>query len=170
MVFEGIEFTQIKDSDSYYVSRCGKVLSTAHKWPSCRIPRLMKLSKNRHGYLYVQLNDKRIGVRKNKCVHRLVAETFLPGENECVNHINGDQLDNRLENLEWCTNQENLKHHFQVLGRNVGDEHWNTKVRSSELSRIKELMSSGHSIRSIGKIYGVARNTITRCLKQGEVA
>jgi hypothetical protein len=53
------------------------------------------------------------GAKVSRLVHRLVAETFLPNPNNLpqVNHIDGNKLNNHIDNLEWCSMKHNI-HHF----------------------------------------------------------
>ena len=76
--------------------------------------KLLSLNKTK-GYLVATLfKDK---IRERYPVHRLVALHFLSNaENKpTVNHINTIKDDNRVENLEWCTESENIRHAIDVL-------------------------------------------------------
>lgn len=73
----------------------------------------MKQRTQRNGYLLIKLCKN--GDAKHKSVHRIVAETFIPNpQNKSqVNHINGNKKDNRIENLEWATMSENIRHAYK---------------------------------------------------------
>lgn len=97
----------------YKVSNFGNVLlcrfsNNQVKDKPCRKP--MKQTDNGHGYLAVGLTKD--GKRKTVYVHRLVAEAFVenPGGMPVVNHIDFDRQNNRADNLEWCSQEENIRH------------------------------------------------------------
>lgn len=69
------------------------------------------------GYMKILVRDN--GRGRTVFVHRLVAMAYLdnPLNKSQINHINGNKSDNRPENLEWCTNYENIQHKCKVLKR-----------------------------------------------------
>ena len=70
---------------------------------SYRSNRWLSLVKDKAGYFQVCLCKD--GEETKPLVHRLVAQAFIPNPDRypCINHINEDKGDNRVENLEWCT-------------------------------------------------------------------
>lgn len=132
-----MERKKIADFD-YEVDKQGNVYRVGNDKPKYQ-------SVNRDGYRVVCLwkNNKSTA----KTVHRLVALAFLPNpENKpCVNHINGDKQDNRLENLEWMTYSENTIHSFenglQVAAK--GEEVHNAKHTNEQIHEICKLMEEG---------------------------
>lgn len=78
-------------------------------------PSILKPTDNGNGYLRVKLT--RGNKEKRIMLHRIIAQAFIPNkENKpFVNHKNGNKHDNRIENLEWCTQSENVQHYYDVL-------------------------------------------------------
>lgn len=86
----------------YQVSSEGQVRNAAG--------RILSPNKLLHGYLTVHLYRGGKSTRKVKCVHRLVAEAFVQGKGDEVNHLNFNRADNRAKNLAWCTRLQNVAH------------------------------------------------------------
>ena len=97
---------EIKGYPDYTISTNGVVTS----YKCSKSGRVLKCSPNSYGYPTVCLTNE--SGEKMLRVHRFVAEAFIPNyeDKRCVNHINGIKDDNRVENLEWCTNKENVQH------------------------------------------------------------
>lgn len=99
---------------------------------------------DKDGYKKVRLSNGD-GSRKVFSVHRLILETFYPVENSSelqVNHIDGDKTNNKLENLEWVTPKENVRHAFVTgLRKNIEDNNpGDHKLTSSLVQEIIPLL------------------------------
>ena len=96
---------EIVENPNYLVSNKGNVKSLITN-------KILKPKKDK-GYLRVHL---RVPNNKHFSVHRLVAQAFIPNpENKpCIDHINTDRTDNRVENLRWVTHKENCNNPITI--------------------------------------------------------
>jgi hypothetical protein len=153
----------------YQVSNYGNVKSLYQEYHGghgkkqliIRPEKLLALNKNNHGYSQVALCKD--GKSKSKKVHRLVAEAFFInyGDKPQVNHIDGDRLNNHVNNLEWCTSKENIVHGFEKLNskRACGVRQHLAKLNDET---IKEIRKSSKSPYELAPEYGVNVRTIYR--------
>ena len=146
--------------------------------------------KNTGGYSRLQL--RKDGESINVSVHRIVAETFLEAsENRTVvNHKNGIPFDNRVENLEWSTQSENVRHGFAMraneeahslsvldlnvyldIPSNINNTYQRTPLKRNckltyrKADNIRVFYRQGKTINELAKKYGVSDNTIWKVLK-----
>jgi len=110
------EFVPIKGYEGYYeINRLGEVRSierfVIRGKGKMRIPsKILKSGLGGNGYLTFNFWITNKG--KTFSLHKLLALAFIPNPKnaKCVNHIDGNKLNNSIENLEWCTSSENNKH------------------------------------------------------------
>jgi len=148
----------------YQVSNNGRVRSYGGKHKPTE-PKLLKVSNGRSGYPTVALYyDK----ARHFSVHRLVAEAFLcnPHNWPMVNHKNGNKSDNRVENLEWCTNALNMQHAYRtgivIAPKKPGEKNPFSKLSDETVLRIRELHAAGSKQCDLAKEFGVHFVTINK--------
>ena len=116
-----------------------------------------------NGYYYVSLWKNNYG--KNYLVHRLVAKHFLKNYNSKpqVNHIDGNKLNNVVNNLEWCTQKENVNHAIKTgLTLNLGEDNNASKLNVNQVYTIYFMLKYTKLSQSkISNIYNVSKTAIS---------
>ena len=152
------EWKPVKDYEGYEISSCGDVRNV-------KTGRILKHGRNR-GYASVNLYT---GERKYKTkkVHRLIAEAFIDNAEglPVINHKNGDKLDNRIENLEWCTQAHNIQHMIdEGIHPGKGATHWAAKLNEEIVLQMRKLRAAGRSVNEIARQFGVRHNTASQAI------
>ena len=146
----------------YFVSNLGNLLGRSGK--------PVKQQVNEKGYyVYAMYPNGRKGGCKCVKIHKLVAKAFIPNpENKPqVNHIDGNKLNNNVENLEWCTNQENVIHAYKtgLAKARKGADNPNSKLTKEDAKWIREHYKPNDEVfgaRPLSRKFGVAHSQIVR--------
>ena len=135
----------------YQVSNIGRVRSLNYN--KTGEVKIMKTCKNKHGYLMARLSKN--GKTKSCTVHRLVAKAFIPNpENKPhIDHMNTNKTDNRVCNLRWVTQKENM----------------NNPLTREKLDGEKHYMFGKHRTEETRKKIGEAKCKKVICLETREI-
>lgn len=139
----------------YQVSNLARVKSLGrsfeHPTGARAVPcKVLKQCLGATGYLVVNLRKN--GKTKQLKVHRLIAIAFIPNPTNkpFIDHINGIRTDNRIENLRWCTKEENDTFPLAIENKRIA------MSNPSRISKIRNRKSSRPIVQMLnGEIIGV---------------
>lgn len=148
---------------TYQVSNFGRV-KRIKDCRNAKIGHILKPHKVQTGYDQICLCKN--GIERKLSLDRIVAEAFIGSrpDGKQINHKDGNRQNNCVDNLEWVTPSENMKHAYRVLGKRSyfsGLKSHSAKLSNQDISRIRELYASGkYSQKKIAIMYGASESSI----------
>lgn len=158
-------FKDIENYEGFYqISNLGRVKSLSrivdnHSGFKKKLKeRYLKPSISKTGYFVVSF--KKNNVKKTFKLHRLIANEFISKipNKKYINHINGIKLDNRIENLEWCTIKENNIHSRKI--RLTNQEGYNNVSAKLTEEQVVFIRNSVLSLTQLSFMFQVAFTTV----------
>ena len=130
--------------------------------------RLRKLAINQEGYCRVFLSN--YNTKKTFSIHRLVAQAFIPNpENKpYVNHIDSNPSNNKVNNLEWVTAKENVKHAMQKGRMSFFKKGENNKLavlKDKDIILIRK-MNGKKTQKEIAKIFNISQCHVSEIVRR----
>lgn len=155
-----MEMKKIEGFENYFVTSCGKVISTKN---DKQIELKFDVSGKSKKYKRVTLSN---GKRTRFPVHRLVALAFIsnPDNKPQVNHIDGNPDNNHYTNLEWVTQSENMLHAYKT-GLQTPQRNF-IKLTLEDIPKIFHMRESGMLQREIAEVFNVSREHIKDILNK----
>ena len=137
--------------------------------------RTLKTLRGKDGYLRINLSKN--GITKQYLIHRLVAQAFIPNQNNYleINHKDENKTNNRVENLEWCTRKYNMNYgtRNERANQTQSKKVKAINIKTGEVlafNSAKEAGNKGYSRLSVSKACGgVYKNTKGELIGDGHL-
>lgn len=160
------EWKSIKDFCGYYINHNGEIKSTNAFKGTKEI--ILKGSVSNKGYKIVNLMN--CGKVYSRTIHKLLAQAFIPNPNNlpCINHKDGNKLNNSLDNLEWCDYGYNEKEAYRLKLKKPAwkgkkdIQHPNSK-KINQYDLEGNLIKKWNCISTIEKELGISITSICNC-------
>lgn len=151
----------------YQISNWGRLKSLARTYTKMKrgggtmtvrtMEVIRSIRSNNRGYLQISLFKN--GASSTRLIHILVATYFVPNPDGLpqVLHIDDDPSNAYFENLKWGTQSDNI---LDCISKNrgfVGSKNGNSKLKETDIPKIRQLLIEGKSANSIAPIFGVAK-------------
>lgn len=151
---------------TYEISNLGRLRNA-------KTNKILKANKVGRGYLGICVS---LGSRNNYKmirIHRAVAESFIPNPNNLpqVNHIDGNKLNNRVDNLEWCDSKYNTIHAISLGLKTFlkREDNPHSKLTEKDVDFILKYYKPrdpNYGTRGLARKFGVHHETIRRVLNK----
>lgn len=150
------KWEKIEGFDNYLISNYGNVKSIKNNI-------ILKKSINKYGYIVYCLRKKNKGFVLY--AHRLVAKTFISNPNNLpqVNHKDENKLNNRVDNLEWCTNIYNSN--YGTRGKRIAKKLSIALKKPIKQIKNNKVIKIWDSAKDVEEKTNIKRSNICKCLK-----
>lgn len=144
----------------YTISNYGRIVSIKRR-------KYLKARRRKDGYYMVKLFNK--GKKSGHLVHRLVLLTFKGPSDMVTRHLDGDQTNNHIDNLEYGTMAENVadqkRHNTFLKPKTItGTDVWCSKLNTHKVNRIREYATTGSGTSELARLFGVTPSTISKVI------
>ena len=156
----GVIYNDIDYSEWLEVSNYGRIRNP-------KTGTMRKLNILKTGYYFVSFSMGSRSKKKTIRVHKAVLESFKgrDANREFVNHIDGNKLNNHIDNLEWVTPQENAQHALDngLLVIYSGEEHGSSILSNEDVFYIRENYKPycrENGARALGRKFNIEHSSI----------
>ena len=131
-------------------------IETCYQWRACKeciVPWFRCDRRDGSGYYYVSF--RRARVKSHRLAYALYTGTHLQGLE--INHLDGNRVNNRRENLELCDAKRNSDHAYEIgLNTARGERHRHAKLTEAAVVEARKLAALGVGYAKLSRVYGVS--------------